>query len=109
MSNRKGFYHSDRPLTQQALARALSFSLVPSLPRESRLRFLRAFWITIGTEFHNLDRLRLDKYLFLIRCYVGVAFEIYLKGKIDQKLETAKEEEKEEEGDGRERGERRER
>jgi ribosomal RNA-processing protein 1 len=79
------FYHSDRPLTQQALARALSYSLVPSLPRESRLRFLRAFWITIGTEFHNLDRLRLDKYLFLIRCYVSVAFEIYLKGKINDK------------------------
>ncbi|RAO65614.1 uncharacterized protein BHQ10_001626 [Talaromyces amestolkiae] len=93
------FYHSDRPLTQQALARALSYSLVPSLPRESRLRFLRAFWITIGTEFHNLDRLRLDKYLFLIRCYVGVAFEIYLKGKINDKSETGKEEEeKQDEG-----------
>ncbi|GAM41539.1 ribosomal RNA processing protein [Talaromyces pinophilus] len=95
------FYHSDRPLTQQALARALSYSLVPSLPRESRLRFLRAFWITIGTEFHNLDRLRLDKYLFLIRCYVGVAFEIYLKGKINQKSEggqDTQQEEKEDEG-----------
>lgn len=77
-----GFYHSDRPLTQQALARELSYTLVPSLPRESRLRFLRAFWITIGRDFHALDRVRLDKYLFLIRCYVGVAFEVYLKGKI---------------------------
>ncbi|CRG85018.1 Ribosomal RNA-processing protein 1 homolog [Talaromyces islandicus] len=76
------FYHSDRPLTQQALARELSYTLVPSLPRESRLRFLRAFWITIGRDFHALDRIRLDKYLFLIRCYVGVAFEVYLKGKI---------------------------
>lgn len=27
-----------------------------------------------------MDRLRLDKYLFLIRCYVGVAFEIFVKG-----------------------------
>lgn len=82
-----GFYHSDRPLTQQALARALSYSLVPSLPRESRLRFLRAFWTTIGREFHALDRLRLDKYLFLIRCYVGVAFEVFLKGRIAGKAE----------------------
>ncbi|KAJ5091731.1 hypothetical protein NUU61_006601 [Penicillium alfredii] len=72
------FYHSDRPLTQQALARALS-SLVPSLPPSSVHRFLRAFWITIGRDFHSLDRLRLDKYLFLIRCYVGVAFEIFVK------------------------------
>lgn len=75
-----GFYHSDRPLTQQALARALSYSLVPSLPHATLHRFLRAFWITIGRDFHSLDRLRLDKYLFLIRCYVGVAFEIFVKG-----------------------------
>jgi ribosomal RNA-processing protein 1 len=40
--------------------------------------------------------LRLDKYLFLIRCYVGVAFEIYLKGKINDKSGDAQEEEKEE-------------
>jgi len=73
------FYHSDRPLTQQALARALSYSLVPTLPREILHQFLRAFWITIGRDFHSLDRLRLDKYLFLIRCYVGVAFEVFLQ------------------------------
>ncbi|OKL59900.1 hypothetical protein UA08_04540 [Talaromyces atroroseus] len=95
------FYHSDRPLTQQALARALSYSLVPSLPRESRLRFLRAFWITIGQEFHALDRLRLDKYLFLIRCYVGVAFEVFLKGKINNKLDSKEQEGKaDDEDDG---------
>ncbi|KAJ5677167.1 uncharacterized protein N7477_002800 [Penicillium maclennaniae] len=74
------FYHSDRPLTQQALARALSYSLVPSLPQATVHRFLRAFWITIGRDFHSLDRLRLDKYLLLIRFYVGVAFEIFVKG-----------------------------
>ncbi|KAJ5620044.1 hypothetical protein N7510_004028 [Penicillium lagena] len=78
------FYHSDRPLTQQALARALSYSLVPSLPHQTVHRFLRAFWITIGRDFHSLDRLRLDKYLFLIRCFVGVAFEIFVKRKTGQ-------------------------
>jgi ribosomal RNA-processing protein 1 len=46
------------------------------------LRFLRAFWITIGREYHALDRYRLDKYLFLIRCYVGVAFEVFVKSKL---------------------------
>ncbi|RDW76486.1 ribosomal RNA processing 1 family protein [Aspergillus mulundensis] len=74
------FYHSDRPLTQQALARNLSYTLVPSLPRATVHRFLRAFWITIGREFHAIDRLRLDKYLLLIRSYVGVGFQVFLKG-----------------------------
>ncbi|PYI26645.1 hypothetical protein BP00DRAFT_355454, partial [Aspergillus indologenus CBS 114.80] len=74
------FYHSDRPLTQQALARTLSYNLVPTLPRTTVHKFLRAFWLTIGRDFHSIDRLRLDKYLFLIRCYVGVGFEVFLKG-----------------------------
>ncbi|RHZ69673.1 hypothetical protein CDV55_107735 [Aspergillus turcosus] len=83
------FYHSDRPLTQQALARNLSYTLVPTLPRATLHRFLRAFWITIGRDFHSLDRLRLDKYLYLIRCYVGVAFEIFLKGKKREQQQSA--------------------
>ncbi|EAW07736.1 putative ribosomal RNA processing protein [Aspergillus clavatus NRRL 1] len=83
------FYHSDRPLTQQALARNLSYSLVPTLPRATLHRFLRAFWVTIGRDFHSLDRLRLDKYLYLIRCYVGVAFEIFLKANKQQQQEAA--------------------
>lgn len=35
----------------------------------------------MGREFHSIDRLRLDKYMFLVRCYVGVAFEVFMKGK----------------------------
>jgi ribosomal RNA-processing protein 1 len=85
-----GFYHSDRPLTQQALARALSYSLVPSLPHQTLHRFLRAFWITMGGDFHALDRIRLDKYLMLIRFYVGVAFEILVKDKGSTKSDGKK-------------------
>lgn len=33
----------------------------------------------MSRDFHSLDRLRLDKYLYLIRCYVGVAFDIFIK------------------------------
>ncbi|KAL1885551.1 hypothetical protein Plec18167_001045 [Paecilomyces lecythidis] len=82
------FYHSDRPLTQQSLARSLSYSIVPSLPHSTLHRFLRAFWITIGRDFHKIDRIRLDKYLYLIRCYVGVAFEVFLKNKSSSSKQT---------------------
>ncbi|KAL3480137.1 nucleolar protein,Nop52-domain-containing protein [Aspergillus californicus] len=84
------FYHSDRPLTQQALARNLSYGLIPTLPRATLLKFLQAFWITIGREWHSLDRLRLDKYLLLIRSYVGVSFQILLKGNTPTKPTTKK-------------------
>ncbi|KAL2006128.1 hypothetical protein VTN00DRAFT_9782 [Thermoascus crustaceus] len=76
------FFHSDRPLTQQSLARALSYTLVPSLPREILHRFFKAFWITMSRDWHSIDRLRLDKYMYLVRCYVGVGFEVFLKGKM---------------------------
>ncbi|KAI5305365.1 sphinganine kinase lcb4 [Ascosphaera pollenicola] len=72
------FYHSDGPLVQQNLARSLSYTLVPNIPEESLHLFLRAFWITMGRDWHALDRYRLDKYMYLVRCYVGVAFEVLL-------------------------------
>ncbi|EEP81069.1 predicted protein [Uncinocarpus reesii 1704] len=72
-------YHCDKPLNQQTLSRSLSYTLVPSLPEQVVQPFLRAFWMTMSRDFHSLDRLRLDKYLFLLRCYIGVAFEIFIK------------------------------
>ncbi|KAJ5519733.1 Ribosomal RNA processing protein [Penicillium fimorum] len=95
------FYHSDRPLTQQALARALSYSLVPSLPQATLHRFLRAFWITIGRDYHSLDRIRLDKYLMLIRFYVGVAFEVLVKNKSSTKNDDGKKRKREDAAKGR--------
>ena len=49
----------------------------------------------MGKEFHALDRLRVDKYLFLMRCFVGVAFEIYLGKKTTLPSENDDKEEKE--------------
>ncbi|CAG8896203.1 unnamed protein product [Penicillium nalgiovense] len=57
----------------------------PLPPQETLHRFLRAFWITIGRDYHSLDRIRLDKYLMLIRFYVGVAFEVLVKNKTSTK------------------------
>ena len=37
----------------------------------------------MSREFHGLDRLRLDKYLLLIRCYVGVGFQLFLKSELN--------------------------
>jgi ribosomal RNA-processing protein 1 len=41
--------------------------------------FLRAFWVTMSRDFNALDRHRLDKYLYLVRCYVGASFDILLQ------------------------------
>jgi ribosomal RNA-processing protein 1 len=68
-----GMWHSDRPLTQQRLA--LSFAGLVSTLRESLfLPFLAAFWTTITTNYADIDSLRLNKFLFLIRAYINAAF-----------------------------------
>lgn len=80
-----------RQTSHPASPRARSLLLPRPLPPHQTVhRFLRAFWITIGRDFHSLDRLRLDKYLFLIRCYVGVAFEAFVKRKTEQNQEDGK-------------------
>lgn len=87
------FYHSDGPLVQQSLARSISYSLVPHIPEESLQLFLRAFWITMGRDWHALDRYRLDKYMYLVRCYVGVAFEVFLKRGLEKRAGSSTDEE----------------
>ena len=53
-----GFYMSDKPLVQQALATDLANILlsIPSL--EASLVFLRGFWETMIREWAGLDKLR---------------------------------------------------
>ena len=41
---------------------------------------MAAFWTTVTTNYSSIDSLRLDKFLYLIRCYVNAGF-LYLRGK----------------------------
>lgn len=63
----------DKPAQQQALSRSLA-SLPSSLKTPVVLPFLRAFWATIAREWTNIEALRLDKYLYLVRQYVNASF-----------------------------------
>jgi ribosomal RNA-processing protein 1 len=48
---------SDKPRTQQQLARDLA-GLVDTLPEQTVLPFLDAFWITMSREWVGIDALR---------------------------------------------------
>lgn len=70
---------SDKPLNQQRLARDLA-SLVDVLKvQENVLAWFKAFWTTIAREWGGIDALRMDKFLYLARCYVNKGFE-YVRG-----------------------------
>ena len=76
---------SDRPLTQQALANSLA-DLVSVLPATSQLPFLRAFWQTMQREWTNIDVLRMEKFLLLVRRYLGASLKVLREGMWEEAL-----------------------
>lgn len=64
----------DKPAQQQALSRDFA-SLVSNLKPGVALPFIRAFFLTMAREWTNIEALRLDKYLYLIRQYMNASFQ----------------------------------
>jgi ribosomal RNA-processing protein 1 len=60
----------DKPVQQQRLARDLA-SLIEILNDNVVHPFLDCFWKTMAREWVNIEALRMDKYLFLIRQYLN--------------------------------------
>jgi ribosomal RNA-processing protein 1 len=75
----KGLFYSlwmcDRPKPQASLCADLA-SLLPLLPASTQIPFLRAFWQTMAREWTNIDVLRMEKFLLLVRRYVGAMFTL---------------------------------
>ncbi len=65
---------SDKPLTQQRLARDLADLVHVVKGNENFLSFVKAFWTTMAREWGGIDALRMDKFLYLVRCYVNQGF-----------------------------------
>ena len=65
---------SDKPLTQQRLARDLADLVHVLKGRDNFLGFVKAFWTTMAREWGGIDALRMDKFLYLVRCYVNQGF-----------------------------------
>ncbi|KZM28587.1 uncharacterized protein EKO05_0001434 [Ascochyta rabiei] len=74
----KGLFYclwmQDKPALQQRLSRDLA-SLVSTLRSGVALPFIRAFFLTMAREWTNIEALRLDKYLYLIRQYMHASFQ----------------------------------
>jgi len=54
----EGYWMSDKPLVQQALATELADILLQIPDPSSSLLFLKGFWQTVFREWHGIDRLR---------------------------------------------------
>ena len=91
-----GFWMSDKPLVQQALADNLSnLALEVRASKKnssgqgrvarfrSAMEYLKGFWDAIVREWGGLDRLRLDKFYLLIRRFVGVGFKLLAREEWD--------------------------
>ena len=54
----EGYWMSDKPLVQQALATELADILLKIPDPSSSLLFLKGFWQTVVREWNGIDRLR---------------------------------------------------
>lgn len=81
-------FMSDKPRNQQQLARDLADLVDVLKTSESRLAFLEAFWKTMSREWNAIDSLRMDKYLYLIRCFVKKGFEVCAKSGWGDEMEA---------------------
>lgn len=66
---------SDKPRNQQQLARDLADLVHVLATRENFLTFVDGFWQTMSREWSSIDALRMDKFLYLVRCYVQEGFQ----------------------------------
>ncbi|KAI8922387.1 hypothetical protein DFJ77DRAFT_22375 [Powellomyces hirtus] len=73
------FWMSDKPMIQEHLADKLA-GLLLKLPQGNAMRYIKAFWTIMVTEWHGIDRLRLDKFYMLLRKFHFYGFQ-YLEGK----------------------------
>lgn len=97
-----GFWMSDKPLVQQALASELADLLLTTRNTPSALSFLDGFWEAVVREWNGIDRLRyasqwswmlsrdwkcnrLDKYLMLVRRFINASFRLLLRNDWDSK------------------------
>ncbi|KAG5650456.1 hypothetical protein H0H81_012195 [Sphagnurus paluster] len=74
-----GFWMSDKPLVQQALATQLADLVLTISTTSASLAFLRGFWEMIVREWNGIDRLRIDKYYMLVRRFVNASFRLLIR------------------------------
>ncbi|KAM0723239.1 hypothetical protein Q7P37_001439 [Cladosporium fusiforme] len=86
----KGLYYtmwmSDKPRNQQQLARDLAALLHVLTTRQNFLTFVDGFWKTMSREWSGIDALRMDKFLYLVRCYVQEGFQYLRKARWEEEL-----------------------
>jgi len=78
------YWHSDKPLVQQALSSELASIPLQIEDAGRALDFLRGFWGMIVREWNGIDRLRMDKYYMLVRKFVNGGFRLLAREEWDE-------------------------
>ncbi|EJU02547.1 Nop52-domain-containing protein [Dacryopinax primogenitus] len=78
------YWHSDKPLVQQALSSELATLPLEMDDPARALAFLRGFWGMVVREWNGIDRLRMDKYYMLVRKFVNGGFRLLAREDWDE-------------------------
>uniref|UniRef100_A0A0G4I4F8 Uncharacterized protein n=1 Tax=Chromera velia CCMP2878 TaxID=1169474 RepID=A0A0G4I4F8_9ALVE len=76
------FWHADKKAFQTIFAVKI-VKLLEAIPEENQTTWMGAFWMTAQKNWTTLDRVRLDKYLLLVRIFLAETFAILKKKKWD--------------------------
>ncbi|EME50279.1 hypothetical protein DOTSEDRAFT_59390 [Dothistroma septosporum NZE10] len=86
----KGLYYSmfmsDKPRNQQRLARDMADLTDCFTTFAGKVAWMGSFWTTMSREWKGIDSLRMDKYLYLIRCHVNKGFVVCQKTQWSEKV-----------------------
>ena len=93
----KGFWMSDKPLVQQALASELAELILTISLTAASLAFIHGFWETTVREWNGIDHafvqciyinndlfIRIDKYYMLICRFTNATFRLFIRAKWDK-------------------------
>lgn len=82
-------WHSDKPHVQEELAESIASLVLNFSSPDGGVDYIRVFFLTIAREWHNIDRLRLDKFYMLIRRIVSSSFKFLKENSWDEELAQA--------------------
>lgn len=64
-------WHSDKPRVQLALAQRLGATIALLPTPEAIVHWAECFWVTMNREWSHIDRLRIDKFMWLTRHFLS--------------------------------------
>ncbi|KXN73619.1 hypothetical protein CONCODRAFT_35572, partial [Conidiobolus coronatus NRRL 28638] len=70
-----GFWMADKPIVQQDTAKNIG-DVITLIKPDNAYLFIEAFWSVLNSKWHEIDRIRTDKFYLLMREIIHASFQL---------------------------------